>query len=87
MKKIKYLNKKYLEDVNKWWNKYAILEKNNVLDWYIYFYEDFRVNKYEILKDMIWFAGYDKYINDRLIYEIITETDIKKLSGINKKIQ
>eukprot|EP01084_Bolivina_argentea_P041757 77084_1 len=77
-------NKQYLKEVNTWWNKYSTLEKNNVLDWYIYFYEDFRINTYQILKDMIWFAGYDNYINDRLIYKIIDETDIKRLVSRNR---
>ena len=69
-----------LQSFKVWWDKYSELEMDNVMDYYLYFYEDIRMYQYEILKDMIWFAGYDKYIDDELIREIMDETDIDKSS-------
>merc|ERR1712129_395296 len=61
-----------------WWNKYSALERDNVLDYYLYFYKDIRKDTFRILKDMIWFAGFDQFIDDALITDIIGESDIEK---------
>ena len=78
---------KYLQNTNVWWTKYSMLEQESPMDWYLYFYSDFRQHTFEILRDMIWFAGFDEYIDDAMIHEIITETSIEKTkrhANVNK---
>merc|ERR1712087_1094517 len=68
----------YLQQTQKWWDKFSTLEMIDAMDWYLYFYEDIRRDAFSILKEIIWFAGFDAFIDDRLIREILIQTDIDK---------
>ena len=71
-------NRQYLENAQIWWNKFAVLERENVMDYYLYFYEDIRRFPFRILKEIIWFAGLEEFINDKVIRYILSESDIEK---------
>ena len=75
---LKEFNRRYLENTQIWWNKFSALERDNVMDWFLYFYEDIRQNPFGILQDMIWFAGYQAFIDQEMIQNILSETDIGK---------
>lgn len=75
---------KYIKQTQDWYDLYIGLERDNPLAYYFYFYEDIRMHTFDILRNIIEFMGYyPHWINDELIYEIMSETSISK--GKQKK--
>ena len=76
---MKYIETNTVKNEN-WYNYYGKLTRDDPNNYYLYFYEDIRMDTLRIYKEIIKFMGYyPLWINDTLIEELITETSIKNV--------